>query len=225
MSLLSSDGFEQSFGALYQQFRSHYDETVSQAVPLPAGVDPDSFILYMQDVTLEGEPEGRWRELAERLSARASETADRPSIRDLVTRTSRDAGEVFESLVNEYGDDLTASVPIESVSGLHVRYEDETGDEQTIWGDGRSGDADARIQLPPVPCNSLEQFREFLVLHLVCQLRDCYLGMGVEPPEPFRVLGIGIDDFTEKYRHFELYEPYYDPSATIPGYRDRPQWW
>lgn len=57
----------------------------------------------------------------------------------------------------------------------------------------------------PADPGSLEEFREYLDHHLRCQIRDCYVGMGLVPPEPYRVVGFGKFIYARRYDHYDLY--------------------
>lgn len=103
---------------------------------------------------------------------------------------------------------------------LGVRWE---GGETTTVGDGErrgsseAGALGARIQLPASrrPARSPAALQRRLFDHLRCQLRDCYVGMGLAPPRDLRVRGPGIDWFTTRYERGERYQRYHDPDAII----------
>ena len=111
---------------------------------------------------------------------------------------------------------------IEAVSDIHLRHYDQNRDVTTQWNDDPFPDrkADARIQLGFDYVNSLEAFPDYLDYHLRCQIRDCYIGAGMEPPQAYRVLGLGQDEITARYLHPEitLYEEYHEHHADISGY-------
>ncbi|ELY91637.1 hypothetical protein C485_01375 [Natrinema altunense JCM 12890] len=108
---------------------------------------------------------------------------------------------------------------IEATSGIGIMYYVARGDRTTVWhGDAPDREPDARVEVFPAPLVDPAPFRDYLVYNLRCQIRDCYLMMGMEPPEAYKVLGHGQYRFTGKYDSFDLYPPYYDFSAEIPGY-------
>jgi hypothetical protein len=111
---------------------------------------------------------------------------------------------------------------IEAVSDIHLQYQDDRGEKTQKWNDDPFPDrkADARLQLFGKYIPSMEVFQEFLVYHLRCQLRDIYLGAGIEPPEEYRVLGRGIEALTGRYHNpnITVYEDYHLEEADIPGY-------
>ncbi|WP_263018453.1 hypothetical protein [Natronobiforma cellulositropha] len=108
---------------------------------------------------------------------------------------------------------------VETTGGIRVCYYTEPGNRHTHQhGRALECEPDARVELSPVPIVTMPVFLEYLVYTLRCQIRDCYLGMGLEPPADYRLLGPGKYEFTIKYLHFELYPEYFDIDADIPGY-------
>ncbi|WP_396613694.1 hypothetical protein ACH9L7_18605 (plasmid) [Haloferax sp. S1W] len=122
-------------------------------------------------------------------------------------------------LIDVYLDDTDE---IEAVSDIHLQYLDDNGDKTQDWNNDPFPDrqSDARLQLFGKYVPSMEVFQEFVVYHLRCQLRDVYIGAGLEPPEQYRVLGRGNDELTGRYHNEEItvYEDYHLEEADIPGY-------
>lgn len=114
---------------------------------------------------------------------------------------------------------------VEATSDVHFMYVDSDTQKRYVWNDDPypERDPDARLELPSLPLAADDVCQEFLVYHLACQVRDCYLGMGVEPPEAYRILGPGRFAFTTKYSNPEkpMYERYHDFYADVDGYRPR----
>lgn len=120
--------------------------------------------------------------------------------------------------------------PIEEVSAVDVLYQTKglggTVEEKTVGERSHTQDrlADAQLQMTP-PQTSLKQdlsteiIQGLVLHHLTCQVRDAYLRLGIEPPEPFRILGQGLYEQTIRYQHSDLYEPYHLTDAEIEGYR------
>jgi hypothetical protein len=116
---------------------------------------------------------------------------------------------------------LGATSDIETTSGVGLSYHVAQNDRRLLWFDGRPDldqDPDARLEVYPAPITELEPFRDYLAYNLRCQIRDCYLMMGLEPPEEYKVLGHGQYRFTGKYHYFEMYPPYHEYDADISGY-------
>ncbi|SEL14017.1 hypothetical protein [Haloferax larsenii] len=108
---------------------------------------------------------------------------------------------------------------IEAVSGVIVEYYVAKGERRTVHhGEVPDRDPDACVEVSPAPLVAVEPFRDYLAYNLRCQIRDCYVGMGLEPPSQYKVLGPGQYRFTGKYQHFECYPEYYRKDADIPGY-------
>ncbi|MBZ6494909.1 hypothetical protein [Natrinema longum] len=108
---------------------------------------------------------------------------------------------------------------IEAVSGVLITYYVARGERTTVrHGEAPDRDPDACVEVSPAPFVAPEPFRDYLVYNLRCQIRDCYVGMGLEPPEAYKILGPGQYRFTGKYQHFDCYPKYYDKDAAIPGY-------
>lgn len=108
---------------------------------------------------------------------------------------------------------------IEATSGVLITYYVAQGERRTVrHGDAPDREPDAQVELSPAPLVTPGPFRDYLAYNLRCQIRDCYLMMGLEPPQQYRVLGPGQYRFTGKYQHFEMYPEYYDKDANIPGY-------
>ncbi|ELZ00691.1 hypothetical protein C482_08808 [Natrialba chahannaoensis JCM 10990] len=114
---------------------------------------------------------------------------------------------------------LDAAGDIEAVSGIGVEYYVARGERRTVWhGDAPDREPDACVDITPAPLTDPAPFRDYLDYNLRCQVRDCYLMRGMEPPEEYKVLGHGQYRFTGKYDNFDLYPPYHLIDADIPGY-------
>lgn len=124
----------------------------------------------------------------------------------------------------------TDADPIEEVSAVDVLYQTKriggTVEEKTVGQRSHTQDrtADAQLQMTP-PQTTLEHdlsteiIQGLILHHLTCQVRDAYLRLGLEPPEPFRILGQGLYEQTIRYQHADVYEPYHLTDADIEGYR------
>lgn len=108
---------------------------------------------------------------------------------------------------------------IDTVSEIYFTYEADGTRKSTRVIGNQEPTPTARVELIPLPETvSLEQFHTIVCSHLLCQIRDYYVGMGEEPPEEYRVLGPGKPEFSAKYVHIDIYEDYDDFDTEIPGY-------
>ena len=215
----------QFFGDTFDQIRCHYRDDIDSTVSLPEGHEDGSDLFYTQDVALTEPFEQRLTDFTEVLGEEAVAATRGLSTSSLVDAFFEAFGELpgFTSKFDNFSEgtdlDLDKIAEIRLVSGLNITYIDDHNIERTVRSDNQIEEpVDARLELPPNDFDTLEQFRAFLVLHLVCQLRDLFIGMGVEPPEAYRYLGPGKTLFTGKYEDFDFYEPYHDTQADIEGY-------
>lgn len=113
--------------------------------------------------------------------------------------------------------DLCEGLLIEDVSSLHVHWDGAAGQYHTQWGEQPAIDRhpDARIEIFEFDPDSVAELTRQITRHLLCQVRDCYLAMGIAPPEPFRLLGPGHHDAGTWYEHYDFYDRYHDPNAEI----------
>ncbi|ELY82240.1 hypothetical protein [Natrinema pallidum] len=116
---------------------------------------------------------------------------------------------------------LNESDQIEATSGIHFLYLDDEREKQVVLGEQPfpKRDPDARLQLKPNYLPSLAVAQEFFAYHLRCQIRDCYILRGEQPPEAYRVIGPGLYDAATRYlREQRPYLPYHKLNADISGY-------
>ncbi|WP_206335608.1 hypothetical protein [Natronolimnobius sp. AArcel1] len=212
---LSEDAIDSFFGDLYKHLQSIYADVDSQ-IEMPDGVTPEEAV-YQQDIYLGMDEET--------VSTYADVLTD-PDVVDLlkedITGTSADEVDA-ETVADAAGVDLE-SIPnirngalIEAVSGVHVHWDDVLGQYHTRWGaqPDLERDPHARIEIFAYEPNSLVDLKTQLIRNLVCQARDCYLGMGISPPESFQILGHGRHDASTWYAHYDFYDEYFDPDAEI----------
>jgi len=189
---------DSSLGDFDQQLQSLYGD-VEPAVEIPNGVDPSSAV-YLYDLYLGMDDED--------ISAYADLITDL-SVDDLTDVSDAE----FDALPSH-----AEGLFIESTAGPHIKW-DTTGDGQyrTEWTDqpDTDRDPDARIELLAFEPDSITELKRQVVRNLLCQVRDCYLTMGIAPPEQFRLLGHGRHDASTWYVHNDLYDPYYDPDAEV----------
>lgn len=215
---LDDEQLEAAFGDLYRQLNAEDDPGVDAPVDLPRAVRTAHAHVFEQDAYLGTTPERAFDDaldaMAERTDRLAAALEDAGPIGSLV--------EAIEAVGDAGldGDAFDAGVDLEATSGVHVRYHsDPASESERLWGDRPlDREPDARLSLEPAPIGSLSAFRVLLVHNLACQIRDCYLGRGEAPPEPFRVLGRGQWEMTLQYGVTDFYEPYHEYDADVPGY-------
>lgn len=213
---LSDEQFWESFGTLYEQAASHDRNDVLPPLDLPDEVYDQEFLIYEQNVYLEDDIDT----IQSELDRPATEVIGEAEREELATATGDGLLSKATSLVGGSDDDSVTwtELAIEGISGIDTWYYEDTNEDRTIEGrDPFDRDPDARIEIVP-SAYERDQFRFVVGHNLVCQIRDCFLGMGLEPPEPYKVLGHGKYKYTGKYRHFDFYEPYFDHDASISGY-------
>ncbi len=220
IATLTEDRLDDYFGDFYRQLRSHHHDT-DRVIDVPADATDADSVLYRKNVYLGLDPgETELREGAQELAARhgfdfsdrsiSERSLDTVSGEELDSWTafSQDLGE----LAVETDADLSEGLQIDSVSSLYTAYLDDRGEEHVTDADEPfEREPDALLELPMMDPGSLEAFRDYLNHNLSCQIRDCFVRMGLEPPEPFRILGYGRFEAAEQYRHLEMYPNYIDP--------------
>ncbi len=206
---LSNEEFTRFFGPLYQQLQSHHED-VDQLVDLPTGVQKPDAVVYKLDTYLGADIEGS--DLTDQVCALADahgldfEEGRTPKSGAAVTKDDREAwADLGEHLI-----DLTAPTELDfelsATSGIHVGFPNARGEHEVDWADQPlDREPDARIELMPVDPGTLDAFREYLDHHLRCQIRDCFVGMGLTPPEPYRVVGFGKFIYARRYDYYDLY--------------------
>ncbi|WP_168713796.1 hypothetical protein [Natrinema altunense] len=109
---------------------------------------------------------------------------------------------------------------VDATSGVHVMYYADINDDRIIRSDDPYPDRkpDTRLEHVVIDINR-DQFREFLIYHLRCQIRDSYLARGEEPPEEYRVLGPGTDHMMVRCMNRDFVPDYHNYNATVQGYR------
>ncbi|SEL13961.1 hypothetical protein [Haloferax larsenii] len=208
---LSEAAFERYFGALYRQLRSHQDDT-DRPRELPSGVRKPDAVVYEPEVYLGVEVVGEdVADRAQSLAAAHGLDLDEDIEVHPVSELSDDTLDRWKAFGDDLGDivareDLDTDFTITGVSGLHVGYPNLRGQHEVDEADSPfTHEADARFSLLPYAPDSFEEFPAYLDHHLRCQVRDCFLKMGVVPPEEFQVLGFGKFRDARRYDHFEMY--------------------
>lgn len=215
--LLDFEEFERHFGVYHQQYHSQLREGVEPIVEVPAGTDIGG-IVFRADVShglsfddYLADPDG-----LNPIDGVEGITDDY----DLVTELGEQVREHLDAEAD----------PVAEVSALDVFYQqraaDRTVEDKTVGASSPSQEcaADAQLQMTPPQASletdlSIEIFQGLVLHHLTCQVRDAYLRLEIEPPEPFRILGQGLYKQTIRYQHTDVYEPYHLTDADIEGYR------
>mgnify|MGYP006271874727 CR=1 FL=1 len=207
---LDSGAIEEYFSDLHDQVRSHSMD-IDRPVTVPVECRP-GHVSYQQDICL-GLDSAAVASLAEQV-AQCDEIG-------VSGETDSTTGAVAAAL-REIPDDETAlpdssDLTIGTVSGVHVRWDDVNGRYHHERHEQPDLDRqpDARIDVLPFIPDSIAEFQSQLVRNLVCQVRDCYIEMGVTPPDPFRIQGLGKHKTSTWYEHYDFYQRYHDPSAEI----------
>jgi len=219
---LSTNMFEEYFGDYYQQMLSDQgraDPVVD--VPEEARTNP---LYYRKDVYLDLSHEELHSSVTDSDQSAfealqtAADTASvgQPSLYDIV-------GELNDQQVDIDANDeqRLADFFIEAISGVHMMWSPANNQTETVETNAPEIERkpDARFELPPYDPDSLEEFREKLVYHLRCQIRDCYLTMGVAPPEALRIQGPGWFDRSTWFQHYDVYEPYHRTDVDITDWQ------
>jgi len=215
---LSDPDFERLFGDLKQQLQSYHDGT-DRAIPIPADAAGPNSVLYRQHVYLGLDPTNpTFADDAETLATIHGidlEDADSPvsELSDSVRSGWRSFTDQLETLATERDRDHSDALEIGGVSSLYTAYVDSRGEEHIgePADDPFDREPDTLIELAPIDPGSLEQFREYLDHYFQCQIRDCFVRMGLHPPEEFCVLGPGHIEAAEQYKRLEMYPDFTDP--------------
>ncbi|WP_230198766.1 hypothetical protein [Halopiger djelfimassiliensis] len=218
---LSESEFEQYFGDLYHQLRSYDDPGTDRVIEVPSAASSPESVLYRKNVYLGLDPfETEFSAEAEAIAARhgldlSLEQLDTMSLEEGSTidldgweAASRELG----TLADAADGDLSDGLQIAGVSSLHMAYIDGRGEEHVTDADEPfDREPDARIELPVMDAGSLAEFQDYVNHNLACQVRDSFVRMGLEPPEPFQILGYGEFEAAEQYKRLEMYPNYIDP--------------
>jgi len=224
--------FEQFFGEYYQQFASHYDDTepVIES-PIDIGSDVSGGASTLKQIGKEGlkrllgGSEGNLyycQTVYLGVNASTAGTLIENTGDSLAIDEGADVdslGAQLWQLANDQDLDTSELFDIDAVGELHALYEQGGSEHETAHDEPLDRPYDARLELTPVPPESLSSFNEYLVYHLACQIRDCYLTMGIAPPEPYRITGPGFVDSLRRYTIADVYEPYHDSEADITDWQ------
>jgi len=205
----SDEAFNRFFGPLYQQLQSHH-EAVDRLVALPDGVQKPDAVVYKLDTYLGVDIAGS--NLTDKARALANvslldlEDGQKPTTGAAVTDEDIDAWATVGDHLQNIAEPTEIELELSATSGIHIGFPNARGEHEVEWADQPLNRApDARLELLPADPGTLDAFREYLDHHLRCQIRDCFVGMGLMPPEPYRVVGFGKFIYARRYDHYELY--------------------
>ena len=201
---LSPEEFQQYFGEMEVQLRSHYD---GSEVDLPfEDADPEDILVYQKDIWIQPDPT----------------TFDPPVLEQFLARFEGEddslLGEAVANLAVEELADLLFD--IEAVSGMHVLHTNGgPGDERVHRGEmPLDRKPDTTVEIMAFDPAEVDSFHHYVVSHLAYQIRDCFLLMGVRPPVPFRAPGWGQYDAFLTQQAFPQYEDYWAASTEVDSW-------
>ncbi|ADD04332.1 uncharacterized protein Nmag_0747 [Natrialba magadii ATCC 43099] len=225
---LPADTFEDYFGEFYQQMRHDAGEAapVVEVPDLPPvtvprveqdiylGLDQTDTAALLEDLIADGALEAVVRTV--------EQATDSGGLVSRIQQTFASDEEIDTSSVAE----TFSEGVIEAIGPVTIRWANGDRDEAvTGESDGAVPDRhpDARPQMfgRAYQFDDLEDFRHSLVRHLCCQVRDCYITMGIAPPEDVRIQGPGFYDHIGWYSNHDFYQDYHDPQATITDWHEQ----
>lgn len=231
---LDTETFETLFGEYHQQFASYYDD-VEPVIepPIDIGADVSGGAGTLKQIgktgleSLFGGRDGDnlyYRQtIYLGLNANTAATLIEETERDIEINQTAEieslSAELWQ-LASQHDIDVAELFTIAAVGDLHALYEQGVSEHETEHAEPFDRLFDARLELTPVPPESIDQFQDYLVYHLACQIRDCYLTMGIAPPEQYRTTGSGFVDSLRRYVIDEVYQPYQDPDAEITDWQE-----
>ncbi|WP_049923846.1 hypothetical protein [Halopiger djelfimassiliensis] len=229
---MSLETFESQFEAVHRQQTAVADNGEYPVEP-PAGAPDATCQLIEQDVSLTVD-DGRLRPLLDVLIELEALGALRRSMDEQPDRDDRDLFARLDAALGRSpapedrrpSERLDRPEFVDGTSSVRVHWQTD-GTTRVEYGAGTETDSTplaARLQLPAPdgPAPSIAAFQRRVVDHLRCQLRDCYVGMGLAPPRDLRVRGPGIASFTAEYERGGIYQRYHDPEAIIDWTRLAP---
>jgi len=218
---LSDDAFEQFFGPLYTQLQSHHKD-VGRPVDLPDGVQKPDAVIYEIDLYLGVDiaesglsDQARWLAEAHGLDYESGTTTQSGAI---VDESQRQNWAEFGEHLTDLADPDRIELELSAVSGIHVGYPNSRG-EHEVQSAAQPLDRqpDTKLELMPAEPGPIDEFRQYLDHHLRCQIRDCFVGLGLLPPEPFRTIGYGKFIYARRYDQYDLYPKFHSPDTGSGG--------
>lgn len=219
---LKDEQFDEYFGRLFEQMASHERRDVLPVLDIPDDVYDEEFIVYKQNVYLDADLDA----IRDQLQRPVVDVIDEDTIQALVDAQGAGLVAKAKALIggggreteSEFDPDVSfTDIDIDAVSDIDTMYSEPDGYKTIGGADPLDRDPDARLEMLPMGFTR-EQFRRHVGHTLVCQIRDCFVSMGLEPPAQYRVLGHGKFKFSAKYRDFDFYPDYWDHEANLSGY-------
>lgn len=186
------------FGDLRNAIQQHHEHGEID-VPFE-NADPDDIIVYRKDIWLDPDP-----------------TDTEPPLLNQFCEYVSDPLDTLAEILGDSPDprDSLPDYEIEAVSDIHYLHSDGLS-RQEHWNDQPlDREPDARLELTAVDIDEFDSVQTFLTSHLVNQVRDCFIEMGVEPPEPFQVQGLGKHDSMVKQQLMPMYDRYFQASTPV----------
>ena len=224
---LTSEQVQQHFGDTRQQLRSHI-ETTNPVLNEPRAAQKVDLRRVGQDIYLSDE-EDFVSSIAELIETDLYQKLERETLSGTSAETKL---EKLQTSLAEMAVDFTDCAAhlgdglIDAVGPVTVRWEESRESEKTVSASpsqplpDREPDARPQMIADFYEFDTIEGFQADLVHHLRCQVRDCYVEMGIAPPKPFRVLGPGFYENIGWYRHHDFYPEYYNYHADIDEWQE-----
>lgn len=217
----NDEGLLSTLSAQFQQLLD--DEETSNAVVETPEIPADQITWLEQDIYLDP------------MNDQVAQLTDQLAESEILGDIEDSAGSAadVERILAQHGIDIQSKA-----RALGEAYIEAYGPMQVWWKDGPSRvdrqsktaqgtgstqipdrDHDVRLQMfaNVYPLDGVDTFRGSVIQHLRCQIRDCYIGMGIAPPEDARVQGPGIYDYIAYYKATDFY-PRYNKTAVDIDY-------
>lgn len=215
---LSPETLLEYLGDFYQQM-NHYLAGSEPLIETP-GISPTALIWLEQNftVTLDADATAALNEALTTHGVLDALENAQPGDSDLQTAIQEALAD-HDIDTTAVGDAIGQSLLGES-GPLEISWR-EAGQTSNMTVDGTGtalvDRADVRLQMfsDMYEFTDPEGFQQSVVHHLRCQIRDCYIRMGIAPPEDVRIQGPGFYENVSWYEHLGFYEPYNDPRQEV----------
>jgi len=183
---------EHYFGELEAQLLRHQNGTTDH-VPFDISGSSD-IVVYRQDIWIQPDP-----------------TDAEPPLLDQFCQYVNAPLDTLGGILGDGPDprDSMPSYEIEAVSDIYYLHNDTRTTEEYPTEKPLDREPDARIELLAIDPTAFDSFRQLLASHLGNQIRDCFLDMGLEPPEPFQTPGLGKHNSMIKQQLMPMYDKHF----------------